>query len=182
MTKKNLINYFNKNIWTPFINIGKGYTVVEMLVVIVVIGVMASIALPNYQAAIEKQKSQEGLNVLRNVYGAQKRYIMSNGIKAINFSQLDMTMGNVGNGGGNGGGGGNNGGSLYSTISTGNIAIGNTGVGNIQINGHDVMGTYFRTGSNPYVLSILDNGDIYCTCGGSTTGCNNICSKIKTWK
>ena len=69
-----------------------GFTLLELLVVVLIIGILAAIALPQYKMAVAKSKFAALKNNVRALYEAEQRYYLSNGYFALNKSGLDIDV------------------------------------------------------------------------------------------
>ena len=70
----------------------KGFTLVELAVVIVIIGVLAAFGVPRFLKSVERTKASEAFAYLSAVRGAQERYIAKEGIYADEIGKLDITQ------------------------------------------------------------------------------------------
>lgn len=65
-----------------------GFTLIELLVVVLIIGILAAIALPQYQKAVLKSRLTQGMVMVRSLRDAQKVYKLANGEMATTWDAL----------------------------------------------------------------------------------------------
>lgn len=69
-----------------------GFTLVELAVVVVIIGVLAAFAVPRFLSSVERSKAAEAFNYLSTVHSAQERYHARQGTYASAITELDTEM------------------------------------------------------------------------------------------
>ncbi len=68
-----------------------GFTLIELLVVVLIIGILAAVALPQYELAVTKSRFATLQPIVRALADAQEVYYMENGEYATRFSDLGVT-------------------------------------------------------------------------------------------
>ena len=69
-----------------------GFTLVELAVDVVIIGVLAAFAVPRFMASVERSKAAEAFNYLSSVQAAQERFHARQGTYADKLESLDIKM------------------------------------------------------------------------------------------
>ena len=130
------------------LKIHRGFTLLEIMVTIIIIGVIAVIAIPRFNYAVEKTKSAEGVHILESLREAQKAYYFEHESYAnsLEGQQLEIDPNDF----------------VSKNFNTPEISNDSNKVASIK-----------RNESPGYILSIDEAGNISCSAGSS-----DICKKI----
>ncbi len=70
----------------------KGFTLLELIVVIVIIGILATLGFTQYSMVVERGRAAEGLSILGLIRKAEIAYNLENGTYTINITQLSVSV------------------------------------------------------------------------------------------
>lgn len=145
----------------------KGFTLIELLVVVLIIGILSSVALPQYTKSVEKSRAVEAQTLLGNLFTGESIYKMSQSAYTTDLSVLDVE--------------------LPTTGTAAELAAGTVKTKNFNISVGVASGVLTATATranngtaaaapNNYVLKLVMNADGVATrtCTGSATMCKAI--------
>ncbi len=69
-----------------------GFTLIELLVVVLIIGILAAVALPQYQRVVEKSTATQALSIIRTVYNSIQDYYLVHNKFPNKFDELDVEI------------------------------------------------------------------------------------------
>ena len=70
----------------------KGFTLIEMLVVVLIIGILAAVVLPQYKMAVARTQLAQIMNITKSVKSASQRYYLTQDKYPNSINDLDIEV------------------------------------------------------------------------------------------
>ncbi len=70
----------------------KAFTLIELLVVVLIIGILAAVAVPQYQKVVYKARATEAVIILKALVQAEETYFLANGTYTNTLDNLDVSI------------------------------------------------------------------------------------------
>src|SRR3989338_1285361 len=131
-----------------------GFTLIEILVALIIVGILASVALPRYGRVTERSRQAEAISILSVMRGAQLRYSADNGTYTTSTANLDIELPDNNNDGTRGDG------KFFDyslPLSPGDTDLARAARNNVSQ----------TAGISGYTLKVDRNGNILCTTAGA---------------
>ena len=75
-----------------YMNGNNGFTLIELLVVVLIIGILAAVALPQYKKTVRKARLVQGIVFVKAIHDAQENFYLKNGEYTTDLEVLDLDI------------------------------------------------------------------------------------------
>lgn len=69
-----------------------GFTLLELLIVVLIVGILTAIVVPQYLKTVERSRMAEAVTNLRTLYNAEQHYFLATGNHPSKLSDLDVSI------------------------------------------------------------------------------------------
>ncbi|MFH1655938.1 MAG: prepilin-type N-terminal cleavage/methylation domain-containing protein [Candidatus Omnitrophota bacterium] len=70
----------------------KAFTLIELIIVVIIVGILVSIAMPKFTFVAERAKAAEGVEILGSIRRAQIRYFSLHNDYAMSINEIDIEI------------------------------------------------------------------------------------------
>ncbi|MEW6411833.1 MAG: prepilin-type N-terminal cleavage/methylation domain-containing protein [Candidatus Zixiibacteriota bacterium] len=70
----------------------KGFTLIELMIVVVIIGILAALAIPRFMQATTKSKQSEAKQILKQIYTMERAFRQETGSYSLNLNQIGVEI------------------------------------------------------------------------------------------
>lgn len=70
----------------------KGFTLIELLIVVLIVGILSAVVLPQYEKAVARSRLAGMISLASSIAQAEQRYFLANGEYTLDVTNLDISL------------------------------------------------------------------------------------------